>query len=124
MLSVGPGLESYETEVREARERVTRVSDDAVARLDAAGRSARGTVRDGDPAGVILAAAESSAVDLIVVGTHGRTGLDRLMLGSVARAVLMHAHTSVLVAHHSRFGHGREYTASDPAQLAAAGHTR
>lgn len=124
MLTVGPGLETYEVEVREARERVKQVCDDAVARLDAAGRRATGTVREGDPAGVILATAESEAADMIVVGTHGRTGLDRLMLGSVARAVLMHAHTSVLIARPSRFGHGREHAADERAQLAGVGDTR
>jgi nucleotide-binding universal stress UspA family protein len=38
-------------------------------------------------------------MDLVVVGTHGRTGLVRLVLGSVARNVLLHAHASVLVLH-------------------------
>ena len=36
--------------------------------------------------------------DVIVLGTHGRTGLERLNLGSVARNVLHHATCSVLIA--------------------------
>jgi universal stress protein A len=39
----------------------------------------------------ILAVAEEEAVDLVVVGTHGRTGLDRLVLGSVAEDVVAQA---------------------------------
>lgn len=35
--------------------------------------------------------------DAVIVGTHGRAGLDRLLLGSVARNVLLHAHTTVVV---------------------------
>ena len=53
--------------------------------------------REGDAATGILAAASSSNADLIVMGTHGRTGLARLILGSVARNVLHHASCSVLV---------------------------
>ncbi len=54
-------------------------------------------VREGDPAHTLieLAAAKSNA--LVVVGTHGRTGLTRVVLGSVARNVLLHASASVLV---------------------------
>ena len=40
----------------------------------------------GDPAQEILAYAEREDVDLIVIGSHGRTGLSRLLLGSVAEA--------------------------------------
>lgn len=42
----------------------------------------------GDPAGEIVRVAEEEGVDLIVMGTHGRTGLRRLLMGSVAEAVL------------------------------------
>ena len=45
-------------------------------------------VRDGEPAEEIIAAAQQSHCDLVVLGTHGRTGLGRFLLGSVAEAVL------------------------------------
>jgi nucleotide-binding universal stress UspA family protein len=51
----------------------------------------------GDPAAQILAYAREAGVDLIVMGTHGRTGLERLLLGSVAEKVMRDAHCSVLV---------------------------
>lgn len=45
----------------------------------------------------LLAVAADVQADLIVVGTHGRTGLRRVLLGSVAEAVVRHATTPVLV---------------------------
>ncbi|HKZ04779.1 MAG TPA: universal stress protein [Methylomirabilota bacterium] len=46
------------------------------------------TVRNGAAARAIVEAAERDAVDLIVMSTHGRTGLRRVVLGGVATAVL------------------------------------
>jgi nucleotide-binding universal stress UspA family protein len=51
----------------------------------------------GDPATEILRYARESQTDLIVVGTHGRTGLERPLMGSVAEKVLRGAPCSVLV---------------------------
>jgi nucleotide-binding universal stress UspA family protein len=45
----------------------------------------------GEPVSEILNAAHSSRADLIVVGTHGRTGLGRLLMGSVAEQLLRQA---------------------------------
>jgi universal stress protein A len=53
--------------------------------------------RVGSPFEEILAAAEHSAADLIVIGTHGRTGLGRLLLGSTAERVIARSHCPVLV---------------------------
>lgn len=52
---------------------------------------------EGVPAAAILAVAEELQADLIVLGTRGRTGLKRVLLGSVAEAVARHAAASVLV---------------------------
>jgi len=57
----------------------------------------RGTVRIGDSAGEILVEAAEWQADLIVVGTHGRRGVPRLLLGSVAETLLRRAPVSVLV---------------------------
>ncbi len=45
----------------------------------------------------ILAASDHWQADLIVMGSHGRRGFDRLVLGSVSESVAMHAHSSVEV---------------------------
>lgn len=45
----------------------------------------------------VVDAAESLKADLIVMGSHGRSGLEKLVLGSVAQAVLSHTHLPVLV---------------------------
>jgi universal stress protein A len=52
-----------------------------------------------DAAGGILAEAASEDVGLIVLGSHGRTGLRRAILGSVAESVVRRAHCPVLVVH-------------------------
>jgi nucleotide-binding universal stress UspA family protein len=51
----------------------------------------------GDPAGAIADLAASEGVDLIVMGTHGRTGLRRLLMGSIAEAVVRTAPCPVLI---------------------------
>jgi len=51
----------------------------------------------GEPANVITEAAENENFDLIVMATHGRTGLTRLFLGSVAEKVIRHSPCPVLV---------------------------
>jgi nucleotide-binding universal stress UspA family protein len=50
----------------------------------------------GEPADAIVKIAESEGADLIVMGTHGRTGLTRLLMGSVAEAVVRKAPCPVL----------------------------
>lgn len=50
----------------------------------------------GDPAVAIARLAEEQQVDMIVMGTHGRTGLLRLLMGSVAEAVVRRAPCPVL----------------------------
>jgi universal stress protein A len=51
---------------------------------------------EGDPATTILRAAQEIHADLIVMGTHGRTGLGRLLMGSVAEQVVRKAPCPVL----------------------------
>jgi nucleotide-binding universal stress UspA family protein len=54
-------------------------------------------LRDGKPSDQILAAAREWDADVIVIGTHGRSGVSRLLLGSTAEAVVRHAPCPVLV---------------------------
>ena len=51
----------------------------------------------GDPKSKIIDAAEQWHADLIVLGSHGRTGLERFLMGSVSDAVARHAPCSVEV---------------------------
>jgi nucleotide-binding universal stress UspA family protein len=73
--------------------------------LRAAGRTVSGELREGDPADQLRRAATDPAGDLIVVGSRGHVGISRLVMGSVAHAVLTHAHCSVLVVKQPHDGH-------------------
>ena len=66
------------------------------ARARKAGVRARALLLDGAPADAIIAAARRQRADMIVVGTHGRTGLARMFLGSVASRVVAGASCPVL----------------------------
>jgi nucleotide-binding universal stress UspA family protein len=57
----------------------------------------RHVLLQGDPAGEIVRFGRDTGIDLIVMGTHGRTGMERLLMGSVAEKVLRDASCSVLV---------------------------
>jgi nucleotide-binding universal stress UspA family protein len=52
---------------------------------------------EGDPASEIVSFCRDALIDLVVMGTHGRTGVERMLLGSVAEQVLRDAPCSVLV---------------------------
>ncbi len=90
----GPPLSSLEEAGRRARETATRALADVLARLAV---EAEMLVEDGPAAPVILGAADRLGADLVVVGTHGRTGIERLALGSVAETVVRAAACPVLV---------------------------
>lgn len=61
-----------------------------------AGADAEGKVLVGYPAEEILNMAEDENVDLIIMGTHGRTGIDRILFGSVAEKVVKSSTCPVL----------------------------
>ena len=52
---------------------------------------------EGDPAAEIVGYAAEAGADVIVLGTHGRTGVERLVMGSVAERVMRESACSVLV---------------------------
>jgi universal stress protein A len=60
------------------------------------GKSIVRATRSGSPFAEILKYARESACDLIVLGTHGRTGLAHLLMGSVAENVVRHSACPVL----------------------------
>ncbi len=59
-------------------------------------------ILEGRPYEAIINAAKENRVDLIVVGSHGRTGLDRLLMGSVTERIIGHAECAVLVVKASK----------------------
>jgi nucleotide-binding universal stress UspA family protein len=69
----------------------------ALAHVQEAGLQADSAIVEGIPFQVIIETAESRDVDLIVMGTHGRTGLTHALMGSVAEKVVRLAPCPVLV---------------------------
>jgi nucleotide-binding universal stress UspA family protein len=67
------------------------------AELRAKGVRVTTAVRRGEPADEILAAARDADADLIAMTTHGRSGLSRLLFGSIAAAVLSRAEIPVFL---------------------------
>lgn len=91
-------VEAYQEAAESSRRQHEQVAEQMAERLRAAGLDALPMSQQGDPAETIVAFAEAHEIDLIVLGTHGRTGLRRLLMGSVARNVTLHAHCSVMLA--------------------------
>lgn len=80
-----------------------------VTAIQSAGVSARQVIRGGVPADSILEFVRASSCDLIVMGTHGRRGISRVLKGSVAEAVLRRASCPVFAVRKPKFfpGHQR-----------------
>ena len=85
----------------EGLEDITRMHQDIASKaeheLQAGSLTTEARVLQGDPRTTLIETAHSEHVDLIVVGSHGRTGLAKLLIGSVASHVVTHAPCSVLV---------------------------
>jgi nucleotide-binding universal stress UspA family protein len=63
---------------------------------------AESRLRRGNPAEQIVATARETGADIIAMSTHGRGGLDRLVFGSVAQAVLRHVDMPVFLMRATR----------------------
>ena len=91
-----PGLDNLlaelEEEGHEATNAITGQANDRGIETTAA-------VRRGNPHDDILTYANDHDVDLIVMGTHGRTGVKRALLGSVTEGVVRHSEIPVLTVH-------------------------
>ena len=101
---VTPAIEPWHIDVRITEtlreEAMTRAHDAAQAAeniIGQAGLECGGMVLTGPAREAILDEAKEWAADLVVVGSHGLRGIKRLLIGSVAEAVAVHAHCSVEV---------------------------
>jgi nucleotide-binding universal stress UspA family protein len=81
----------------DSRDSLTTKAQVIVQRAKAAGADAAFLVWDGDAGEAIVAAADSENADVIVVGSHGRSGVSRFLIGSVSDYVVRHAHCPVMV---------------------------
>ncbi len=104
----GQVIDAYIAELASAKEGHRLIAEAAATRLRAAGHRAEGEMRAGDAAAEIIGAAEEIQADLIVIGSRGRSGLTRLLLGSVARNVLSGSAASVLITREAASEHGGE----------------
>ena len=93
-----PHLTSYTAQVDEEREKQAgELVQNVCAKLDKAGFRSSKAVLLGDARAAILDRASEWKPDLIVVGSHGLKGLNRILMGSVSEGVARHAACSVLI---------------------------
>lgn len=90
------------------------------AELKAEGIDVETHLVEGEPHAAIVQCAEDIQASLVVVGSHGRTGLKRMLLGSVAEQVVRYAHSPVLVARSGPV-EGPVVTGTDLSQAARRG---
>lgn len=88
-------LEEYRTHTRQAAEQILATAGRRASELGVRHESLY--TADTYPAEAILETAKACGADLIVMATHGRRGLNRLLLGSQANAVITHSTVPVLV---------------------------
>ena len=88
-------------QIEAAREDALQQGKELLARVEpvvaAAGFRTTTALEEGDARFVIVDRAEQWQADAIVMGSHGRKGLGRLLLGSVAEHVARHAHCTVMI---------------------------
>lgn len=95
---------SAEIEALDIREHEELVSRAAQA-LAEVGIACETKVAVGEPSSALLQAVKDEGVDLLVMGSHGRTGLTKLLLGSVSAHLVGHSPCSVLVVKRPLAGH-------------------
>ena len=89
----GGGEEWYESQQEGAEELFTDASEQA----DEAGVAVETMIEVGRPANVIVRYAEDHDIDGVVMGSHGRSGVSRILLGSVAETVVRRSPVPVTV---------------------------
>ena len=87
---------------RERKAEAQAALDQALAAMQAAGIDSEALLAEGRPDQVVIETANNRQADLIVVGSHGRGGLSRLLLGSVSERIMGQAQCPVLIVPGSR----------------------
>ncbi|WP_225336335.1 universal stress protein [Halomicrobium urmianum] len=94
---------SLVSEVARATSRLVEHGEEAVNRVAALAEAhdvaVETEIREGHPAETIVEYAEEIGADLVVAGTHGRSGVERRVIGSVAERLVRHATVPVLTVH-------------------------
>jgi CBS domain-containing protein/nucleotide-binding universal stress UspA family protein len=98
-LGAGEALppDSFTEMLKKEEERHGQIANRAATRLRKGGLSAEARTARGSAQTVLVDTARSENADLVIVGSHGRTGFGKLFLGSVASHVVTHSPCSVLV---------------------------
>jgi nucleotide-binding universal stress UspA family protein len=91
------GASDAEPRAADSRDSMAARAQAIVQRARAAGANSTYLVWEGEAGEAIIAAADSEDADLIVVGSHGRSGVSRFFIGSVSDFVVRHAHCPVMV---------------------------
>jgi nucleotide-binding universal stress UspA family protein len=85
----------FETVWNALREQAKDLVEKAAEKLRGAKFNVTTELVEGDPKSQIIDVANAWRADMIVLGSHGRTGISRFLMGSVSQAVVRHAHCSV-----------------------------
>jgi nucleotide-binding universal stress UspA family protein len=94
---------NYPQRYEELREEARRLRDEQVEKIEAGGGSvAEAHLAVGRPAEEIVAYAQDQGAGLIVMGSRGRGGIRRALMGSVSDSVVRHAHCPVMVVRHEK----------------------
>ena len=89
----GPAISTFESEiVRGAERRISEFADESLHNYT----NCMAKVVTGDPSEQIMFYIEKEKIDMVIMGTHGRKGLDRVLFGSVAERVVKMATCPVL----------------------------
>ncbi len=112
---------SHPSELEAKRARLGDRLRDLTTAVTGCGLQADEVLRGGLPADSILDYMRSRAVDLIVMGTHGRRGISHLVNGSVTEAVLRRAECPVLTVRSPKFAPGHRRVIRKPEPIASSG---
>jgi nucleotide-binding universal stress UspA family protein len=88
-------VETLEAAQQERLKEGKELAERTAQQLRGAGFQVHVVIEEGEPKTAILEKAAEWVADVIFMGSHGRKGIDRFLIGSVAQAVLRHAHCSV-----------------------------